>query len=143
MKTNIRGMQMLTEAGASALVTAGIELAAGCGHSMAVAVVDAGGHLIAFRRMDGAPFVCVDVAIGKARTAAAIGAPSAAFEDMINGGAVAMLSAPGLVPLQGGVPVLQDGKVVGAVGVSGGSGEEDAAVATATAIALDGTEDQA
>ncbi|MDE1148171.1 MAG: heme-binding protein [Azospirillaceae bacterium] len=124
---------VLTQAGAQALAEQAVRLACGRALAIVVAVVDPAGQLLAFTRMDGAPPVAVDVAIGKARTAAAIAAPSAKFEAMINQGATAMLSVPGLVPLQGGVPVFHNGRVAGAVGVSGASGVDDAALAHAAA----------
>jgi len=136
-QVEIQQAPILTEAGASTLAEAAVNAAQDEGIKVAVSVVDAGGHLIVFRRMDGVPFVSVDVAIGKARTAAAIAAPSAMFEKMINGGAPAMLSAPGLVPLGGGMPVLRGGLVAGAVGISGGRGEQDALVAENAVAAFD------
>lgn len=92
---------------------------------VSVAIVDGSGNLVMFQRMDGAPLVSCDVAVGKARTAALIASPSEIFEDMINGGATAMLSVPGLLPLKGGLPVVVNGAVAGAIGVSGSSGEND------------------
>ncbi len=80
--------------------------------------------------MDEAPVVTVDVAIGKARTAAFLGAPSKVFEDMINAGQSSMTTAPGILPLQGGVPLVSEKAVVRAVGISGPTGEEDQAIAS-------------
>lgn len=99
------------------------------GVKMCIAVVDAAGHLLSFRRMDGAGLVSIDVAIGKARTAALLKAPSRMFEEKIDGGAPSILSAPGLVPLRGGVPVMHAGAQLGAIGVSGAAGDIDEVVA--------------
>ncbi|CAM5761646.1 hypothetical protein LMIY3S_00208 [Labrys miyagiensis] len=119
----------LSLAAAQALLAKGLDLAFGRRLKLAIAVVDRAGNLLAFARENAAPIVTVDVAIGKARTAALIKAPSKAFEDMINAGSPAMVTTPGLLPLQGGVPVQFDGNVVGAVGASGSSGENDQALA--------------
>lgn len=101
-----------------------------------LAIVDCSGLPPAFVRMDEAAPVTAEVAIGKARTAAYLGAPSKLFEDMINTGQASMATVPGLLPLQGGVPVLLEGAVIGAVGVSGSSGENDQDIATRIAECL-------
>ncbi len=120
----------LSLSAARKLLAKGLDLAAGRDLKLAVSVVDRSGDLLAFARMDGAAIVTVEVAIGKARTAAFLKAPSKLFEDMINAGRPSMATTPGLLPLRGGVPVVFDGEVVGAVGVSGSSGETDQEVAT-------------
>jgi glc operon protein GlcG len=111
--------------GCRLLIESALALAHERGLRITVAVTDPAGALLAFQRMDGAAPVTADVAIGKARTASLLRAPSKLFEDMINDGQTAMLSAPGLVPLQGGEPVLLEGQVCGAVGISGSAGETD------------------
>jgi glc operon protein GlcG len=78
----------------------------------------------------------VDVGIGKARTAAIFRRPSKDFEDQVRNGRVAALALPGATPLQGGVPLLVDGQVVGAIGVSGNTPQEDEDIAKAGAAAL-------
>lgn len=103
------------------------------GRAISVAVVDTHGALIAFERDDNAAGVTIQTAIEKARTAALLRDPSKVFEDFINAGAASFLSTPGITPLQGGIPVIVNHAVVGAVGVSGGSGEEDNAIATQAA----------
>jgi len=97
--------------------------------AVSIAVVDDGGHPLALERMDDAPAVTVSVAIGKARTAALCRRESKVFEDMINGGRVAWLSVPLNGILEGGVPVVVNGRVVGAVGVSGASPADDTMIA--------------
>ncbi len=96
---------------------------------LSIAVVDASGQLISFVRMDGAALVTIEVAIGKAKTAAYLKAPSKVFEDKVNAGESAMLSVPNILPLQGGIPIIVDEEVIGAVGVSGASGSMDNAIA--------------
>jgi glc operon protein GlcG len=101
------------------------------GWLMTIAVVDDGGHPLALKRMDGAAPVSAYIAIEKARTSALGRRESQQYEDMINGGRVAFLSAPLSATLGGGVPIIVDGEVVGAVGVSGAKPDEDARVARA------------
>lgn len=104
--------------------------------NMAIAVVDDGGHLIYFERIDETQFGSIDIAIGKARTAASLKRPTKALEDALNGGQYAILTFPNILPREGGLPILTDGKVVGAIGVSGGKSSEDAQVAKAGVDAL-------
>ena len=105
--------------------------------AVTVAIVDDGGHLLHLHRLDGAAPVSAHIAPAKARTAALGRRDSKGYEDMINGGRTAFLSAPvidGL--LEGGVPIMKDGQCLGAVGVSGVKAPEDAQVAQAGAAAL-------
>lgn len=104
--------------------------------SVSIAVVDDGGHLLALQRFDGCAPIGAYIAMEKARTSALGQRESKGYEDMINGGRHAFLSAPLLTSLEGGVPVLIDGQVVGAVGVSGVKPDQDAQVARAGAEAL-------
>jgi uncharacterized protein GlcG (DUF336 family)/quercetin dioxygenase-like cupin family protein len=104
-----------------------------------IAVVDDGGNLVALERIDGTFAAGATISIGKARTAALFKKPTKAFEDTINGGRTAMaaLSDSFFTPLQGGVPIVVDGQVVGAIGVSGAaSKEQDEELAIAGAAAL-------
>jgi uncharacterized protein GlcG (DUF336 family) len=112
-------------------------IAAGCesealrqGWSVAIAVVDDGGHAMWLQRLDGAPLTSTNIAMGKARTSALGRRTSKAYEDMVSNGRVAVLSMPGdLTFLEGGEPIVVDGDIVGAVGVSGVKSVEDAQVA--------------
>ncbi|TAM49277.1 MAG: hypothetical protein EPN57_25365 [Paraburkholderia sp.] len=106
------------------------------GWMVAIALVDDGGHPLALVRLEGASPVSAYIAIEKARTSALGRRESKAYEDMINGGRTAFLSAPLAGTLEGGVPVVVDGQVVGAVGVSGVKSEQDAQVARAGAQSI-------
>ena len=102
------------------------------GWIVSVAVVDDGGHLLEFQRLDGCAPLSASIAVEKARAAALGRKETKLFEEMINNGRTAFLSAPtvnGL--LEGGVPIIIDGHVVGAVGVSGVKSNQDAQVAAA------------
>jgi glc operon protein GlcG len=101
-----------------------------------IAVVDEGGHLIALERLDQTFPASANISIGKARTAAIFQRPTKAFEDIINKGRTTMVTLPDFTPLQGGVPLVVDGAVVGGVGVSGAASaqqDEDIALAAAEA----------
>jgi len=105
--------------------------------AVAIAVVDDGGHLLWFERLDDAAPISAHICQAKARTAALGRKESRAYEEMINGGRVSFLSAPLLEGmLEGGVPILVDGHCVGAVGVSGVKSTEDVQVARAGIAAL-------
>jgi len=100
------------------------------GWAVTVAVVDDGGHLLWLQRLDGAAPISAEIAVAKARTAALGRRETKGYEDMINQGRTAFLSAPVLQGmLEGGVPILAGGHCVGAVGVSGVKSAEDAQVA--------------
>jgi glc operon protein GlcG len=107
------------------------------GWAVTVAIVDDGGHLLWLERLDGAPPISSHIGPAKARTAALGRRESKVYEDIINQGRVAFLSAPTLDGmLEGGVPILVDGHCVGAVGVSGVKSVEDAQIAKAGIAAL-------
>ena len=101
------------------------------------AIVDDGGHLLWLQRLDGAPPISSHIAPAKAHTAALGRRESKIYEDVINGGRVSFLSAPAIQGmLEGGVPIIVDGHVIGAVGVSGVKSNEDAQIAKAGIAAL-------
>ena len=105
--------------------------------AVAIAIVDDGGHLLWFQRLDGVPPVSSHIAPAKARTAALGRRESKLYEDTINNGRMSFLSAPTLEGmLEGGVPIIVDGHVIGAVGVSGVKSTEDAQIAKAGIAAL-------
>ena len=100
-----------------------------------IVVVDDGGYPLLLQRLDNTQVASVEVGLGKARTAAIFRRPSGDFEEQIRNGRVAALALPGATPLRGGVPIYLDGKVIGAIGVSGESPKDDEDVAKAGAAA--------
>jgi glc operon protein GlcG len=122
--------KVLSFAAARKMAAAAQEAARARRVDVVIVVVDDGGHIILLERMDGAQVASVNVGIGKARTAAIYRRPSKVFEDQIRNGRVAALALADATPLQGGVPVLLDGKVIGAIGVSGDSPQIDEDIAT-------------
>jgi glc operon protein GlcG len=105
--------------------------------AVSIAIVDDGGHLLWLQRLDGAAPISAHIAPAKANTAAMGRRETKTYEDMINGGRVSFLSAPDLKGLlEGGVPVVKDGQVIGAVGVSGVKSSEDVQIARAGIAAL-------
>jgi glc operon protein GlcG len=106
------------------------------GATVVIVVVDDGGHLLLLERLDDTQVASVEVGIGKARTAAIFRRPSKEFEDQIRNGRVAALALPGATPLQGGIPIIVDGKVLGAIGVSGNTPQEDEDIAKVGAAAI-------
>ena len=105
--------------------------------AVSIAIVDDGGHLLWQQRLDGAAPISAQIAPAKARTAALGRRESRIYEEMINGGRVSFLSAPGLDGLlEGAVPIMKDGECLGAVGVSGVKSSEDAQIARAGIAAI-------
>ena len=123
--------KVLTLAAARTIVAAAEAEATRRGLGVVIVVVDDSGTVIELTRMDAAQIASVNVGIGKARTAAIYRRPSRVFEEQIRDGRVAALALADATPLQGGVPVLIGGRVVGAVGVSGDSPQVDEAIAIA------------
>lgn len=110
----------LTMADVQTMAATVAEIAATEGCSPTLAICDDGGHLWWLQRWDGAPPITVEFAIAKARTAALGGYPTQIFESIINGGRVSMLGLPGAQgAVEGGVPIIAGGRVIGAVAVSG------------------------
>ena len=106
--------------------------------TMAVAITDPAGILLYFERMDGAQNAAQDVATAKARSAALFRRPTKAFMDDVAAGGIGLryLTLPGVVAAEGGIPLVIEGKIVGAIGTSGGTYSQDGQVATAGAAAL-------
>jgi uncharacterized protein GlcG (DUF336 family) len=104
--------------------------------TVVIVVVDDGGYPLVIKRLDDTQVASVDVGIGKARTAAIFRRPSRDFEEQIKNGRVASLVLPGATPLQGGLPLIVDGKTIGAIGVSGNTPQEDEDIAKAGVMAL-------
>lgn len=99
------------------------------GQPASIAVTNREGRVLVALRMDGTSFVNLEVAQAKATTAAALGASTMLVQQAVDSGKGSFLSVPGIVAIGGGVPVLRGGKVIGGVGVSGGSAEDDEALA--------------
>lgn len=104
------------------------------GWALNIAVVDPGANLVAFLRMDGALLGSISIAQHKARTAVKYRRPTKAFEDAVQkAGLNYILSLDDIIASRGGIPLIEDGKLIGAVGCSGGTGSQDEAVCTAAA----------
>ena len=130
---------MITAHQARTVLAAATLKATGLGVAANIAVLDAGAHLKAFHRMDGAVLGAIDVSIGKARTSVLFGITSEAVWDYCKPGAPAPgldRSNGGLMTFPGGVPLTSNDGLIGAVGVSGGSPAQDAEIAAAGAAAL-------
>jgi glc operon protein GlcG len=106
------------------------------GWNVSIAILDDGGHLLHYLRMDEAPLGSVNVSQAKARSALLFKRPTKVFSETVAGGRVNMLALPGAIPVEGGVPLLAGGKVVGSIGVSGVTSEQDGEVAAAGAAVL-------
>ena len=123
--------------GAKAVAAAAAEEARKGGAGGAIAVVDAGGNLLYLERLDHTFAAAANISIGKARSAAQFERETRVFEEAIKNGRTSLIANPELLPLQGGVPILSDGQVVGAVGVAGAmSAQQDEDIAKVAAQAL-------
>jgi uncharacterized protein GlcG (DUF336 family) len=118
---------------AQGLVKAAVDEATKRGWAMNVAVVDPNGDLIAFGRMDGAQLASVSISQHKARTAARYRRPTRAFEDAVQHGVAYITTLDDVIASRGGIPLVEGGKLIGAVGCSGGTGSQDEATCTAAA----------
>lgn len=123
---------------AQALVDRAVEAGRARGFRLAIAVVEPSGELVAFGRMDDVQYGSIAVAQAKARSSARFRASSASAEERLAAGRMALLAIDGIVPVAGGVPIVVDGRVVGAVGVSGASSAQDDEVARAAIAAVFG-----
>jgi uncharacterized protein GlcG (DUF336 family) len=106
------------------------------GWNVAIAILDDGGHLLHFIRMEGATPANAGIALEKGRTAAISRRSSGKWEEIVKGGRTAMLKMPGILPVQGGMPIMVDKTCLGAVGVSGVQSHEDEQIAQAGIDAL-------
>jgi glc operon protein GlcG len=106
--------------------------------AMAVSIVDPNGTLVYFEKMDNTQLGSADVSIEKARSAARFKRPTKAFQDALaaGGAGVRILGLPGAVPVEGGIPLISDGKIVGAIGVSGDTSDHDGVCAAAGAATI-------
>jgi uncharacterized protein GlcG (DUF336 family) len=110
------------------------------GWQMVVAIVDIAGNLVYYEKMDDAQLGSCEVAIDKARSAARFKRPTKDFQTTLAGGGdgLRVLSLRGVIPVEGGLPLLRDGRIVGAIGVSGGTSAQDGQCAAAGASAFSG-----
>src|SRR5436190_16055448 len=106
--------------------------------AMAVAVVDTGGYLVYFERMPDTQLGSVEVSMDKARSAALFRRPTKAFQDTVAAGGegLRILRLTGAIPVEGGIPIIMDGKLIGAIGASGGSSDQDGRTAQAGVAAM-------
>src|SRR5581483_1845063 len=104
--------------------------------TMCIVIMDDGGNLVYLERMDGTQIGSIKVATQKAASAVAYKRPTKAFADAVAGGGTAVLSLPGAMPIEGGIPLVVDGAVIGSIGASGGTSQQDGVVAKAGADAL-------
>lgn len=118
---------------ALALIERGMEKSAAQGLKMVFAVVEPSGELVAFARMDDAPYASIRLAQQKASTSARLRLTTAELEERVQGGRMALLSSDEVIAIGGGVPIVVDGRIIGALGVSGGTAAQDAAIAKETA----------
>jgi uncharacterized protein GlcG (DUF336 family)/quercetin dioxygenase-like cupin family protein len=133
----VKDQPVLTAEGALRVIDSAVSQARRLNTTGVIAVVDAGGNLMALQRVDGTFAAGANISIGKARTAALFQKPTKVFEETIGKGRTAMVALNDFTPLQGGVPIAMNGKVVGAVGVSGAaSAQQDEELALAGAKAL-------
>jgi uncharacterized protein GlcG (DUF336 family)/mannose-6-phosphate isomerase-like protein (cupin superfamily) len=144
MAADLANTPTLTLDGAKAVAAAAIEHARSkAAPGAAIAIVDAGGTLVYLERLDGTFLNASEISVGKARTAVLFGKPTRVFEDLVNKGRYAMLDVPAVAPftpLQGGVPIIIGGKVVGAIGVSGAANAaQDDEIASTGAAAFETT----
>jgi glc operon protein GlcG len=136
MPTVTRTRRMLDASGAASVTAAAERAADERGHRVVIAVVDAAGDLLELRRTEGAQTASVEVGIDKARTAAIFVRPSREIEEQVSGGRLGALALHGAAALTGGVPLTVDGEVVGAIGTSGETPDEDESVSLAGAAAV-------
>jgi uncharacterized protein GlcG (DUF336 family) len=134
---HLRDVRALTLEAAKAIAAAAERFATERGWTVAVAVVDAAGGLILFHCLEDTQPGSQDIAVLKARTAARLHRPTKSLEDGIAAGRTALLSLPGALALEGGIPIRVDGQVVGAIGVSGMTSPQDGEVAAAGLAALE------
>ena len=121
---------------AQALIQAAQAEATKRGWAMNIAVVDSGANLVTFARMDGAQLASISISEHKARTAVKYRRPTKVFEAGIQGGNNYVLSLDDVVASRGGIPLIEDGKLIGAIGCSGGAGSQDEVVCMAAAASI-------
>lgn len=124
-------MKKLTLSKAKKIAEAARREADANGWPVVVAIVDDGGHLLYLERADGTQFGSVEIAIAKAKSAIAFRRPTKEWEKRITDGRLGVLALPGMIPVEGGLPIVLDGEMVGAIGVSGVTSIQDGQIAAA------------
>ena len=104
--------------------------------NVVIAILDEGGHLLYLQRMDGVQIASIDIALKKAESAVLFKRPTKAFEDQLVGGRTAILKLPGAMPFEGGLPITAGDQVIGAIGVSGATAQQDGQIAKTGLAAL-------
>lgn len=128
--------QVLTLEIAKQIAAAAAAEAAANKWTVVIAILDEGGNLMYLERIDDTQIASIEVAQAKARSAVGFKRPTKVFEDALTGGRTAILSLPGAMPVEGGVPLTLNGRIVGAIGVSGVTSQQDGQIAQAGAAAL-------
>ncbi len=123
----------LSLADAKNAAAAAAKVAGENGWKAVIAILDDGGNLLYLERLDGTQAGSVDVAIAKGRTAVMFKRPTKAFEDTVAGGRTVMMMLPGATPVEGGLPLIYQGEVVGSIGVSGVQSSQDGQIAKGAA----------
>jgi glc operon protein GlcG len=127
----------ITAERAQAAIQAAAAEATKKGWPLNIAVVDSGGNLVSFLRMDGAQLASIEVSQHKARASARFRRPTKAFEDAIQkNGLNYVMTIDGIIASRGGIPLIEDGKLIGAIGCSGGTGSQDEVVCAAGAVVI-------
>jgi uncharacterized protein GlcG (DUF336 family) len=121
---------------AKQIAAASEKLAAANKWTMVITILDDGGNLILLQRMDETQMGSIEVAIQKGRSAIFFKRPTKVFEDLVSGGRTFIVKLPNAMPIEGGIPITVDGKIIGAIGVSGGTSAQDGQVAQAGIDAL-------
>jgi uncharacterized protein GlcG (DUF336 family) len=136
-KVQLPNKRVLTLEIAKQILTAAQADARRNGWTMVVCIVDDGAHVICLERMDGTQIARVTVAQDKASTAVRFKRPTKALEDAVAGGRLVVMKLGGATPVEGGLPIVVDGEVIGGIGVSGGTSPQDGIVAAAGLRVLD------
>lgn len=116
---------------AKKVATAAAQTAKKMNLKVAIAIVDTAGHLVYYEKADDTQTASVEVSIAKARSASTFRRATKVFEDAVANGRTAILGLPGAVPIEGGVPITTNNKIIGAIGISGASSEQDGVIAAA------------
>ena len=136
LATKLGTKKVLTLAAAQHIAQAARAEAVDNGWKLVICVVDDGGYLIYLERMDGAQLGSVQIAQDKARSAVLFKRPSKALEEAVAGGRSVIMKLTGAIPVEGGVPIMVEGELIGAIGVSGASSSQDGQVAAAGVAVL-------